>query len=98
MIGPALKVDSGIALARRQIAERDLLGATATLERVLIANGDATAPRLLYASLLCRLDDRRGAEVELKLLPQKAVPDASWVEVTAACGALPRPGVKGSRR
>jgi len=98
LIAPSLKVDSGIALARRQIGDNDLLGAVATLERVLIANGDAIPARLLYASLLCRLDDRQGAAVEINMLPNKAVPDANWNEVTIACGALPRPGAGKARR
>ena len=97
LIGPALKVDSGMVLARQQIGQNDLLGAAATLERVLIQNPDSIGPRLLYVSLLCRLDDRQGASVELNLMPNRSVPDANWAEVTAACGAMPRPGTKQSR-
>jgi len=97
LIGPALKVDSGMALARRQIGDNDLLGAAATLERVMIANDDAMPARLLYASLLCRLDDRQGAQVEINMLPKKKVPDANWAEVTAACGPIARPGEKVKR-
>jgi len=85
------QVDSGMALARRQMAGRDLLGALGTLERVLIANPEAVQPRLLYASLLCRLDDSEGAGVELSLLAGQPIADADWTEVTAACGAVPRP-------
>ena len=98
LITSALTVDGGIALARRQIGDTDLMGAIGTLERVLIANGDAVAPRLLYASLLCRLDDLQGAEVEINLLPKKAIPDANWAEVTEACGLMPRPGTGKARR
>ena len=97
LIGPALKVDSGMVLARQQIGQNDLLGAAATLERVLIQNPDSIGPRLLYVSLLCRLDDRQGASVELNLMPNRSVPDANWAEVTTACGAMPRPGTKQSR-
>ena len=85
------QVDSGMALARRQVGTRDLLGALGTLERVLIANPEAVQPRLLYASLLCRLDDAEGAAVELNLLAGQPIADADWTEVTAACGAVPRP-------
>ncbi|MDB5692580.1 MAG: hypothetical protein JWO81_1643 [Alphaproteobacteria bacterium] len=93
------QVDSGLALAGQQIAGADLLGAAGTLERVLFAHPEAVPPRLLYASLLCRLDDRRGAEVELGLLAGKPVADADWAGVTAACGAVPRPAPpRGSRR
>lgn len=91
VIDPALQVDSGLALARRQIAETDLLGAVATLERVLLAHDDADAGRLLYASLLCRLDDAAGADVELRLLAGRAVPDDGWAEYTDACGPRDRP-------
>lgn len=96
LIGPSLQVGSGSALARRQAGEGDLLGALGTVERVLIANPDAVPARLLYVSLLCRVDDREGAEVELGLLPRKPVPDDAWAEVAAACGAMTRPG--GPRR
>jgi hypothetical protein len=94
LISASLQVDSGMALARRQVAQTDLLGAAATLERVLIANPDAPAPRLLYASLLCRLDDRKGAEVELGLMGKTKVADDGWAEVVAACGTIARPGKK----
>jgi len=94
------QLDSGLALARRQVAASDLQGAVGTLERVLFANPEAVPPRLLYASLLCRLDDRQGAELELGLLAGKRIADPDWAEVAAACGPVPRPGSgkKGKRR
>jgi hypothetical protein len=85
------QVDSGMALARRQIAATDLPGALGTLERILFAHPEAVPPRLLYASLLCRLDDLEGARVELGLLAGKPIADADWPEVAAACGTVPRP-------
>lgn len=85
------QLDSGMALARRQTAASDLAGALGTLERVLFAYPEAVPPRLLYASLLCRLDDRQGAELELNLLHGKAVADSDWAGVAAACGSVPRP-------
>lgn len=85
------KLDSGLALARRQAGASDLLGALGTLERVLFAFPEAVPPRLLYASLLCRLDDRQGAELELGLLAGKEIADSDWNGVSAACGAVPRP-------
>lgn len=91
------RLDSGMALARRQIAAADLPGAVATLERLLFAHPDIVPPRLLYASLLCRLDDRQGAELELGLLTGKRIADSDWAEVTAACGPLPRPGKRKKR-
>ena len=92
LIAPTLQVDSGMALARQQIGDDDLLGAVGTLERVLIQNPESIGPRLLYVTLLCRLDDRQGATVELNLMPSRTVPDANWTEVTQACGPMPRPG------
>ena len=85
------QVDSGMALARRQIAGSDLTGALGTLERLLFRYPEAVPSRLLYASLLCRLDDRQGAELELGLLAGKPTADADWAEVAAACGPVPRP-------
>jgi hypothetical protein len=94
------EADTGLALARRQIAAGDLPGALGTLERVLFAHPEAVPPRLLYASLLCRLDDRQGAELELGLLAGKRIADSDWAGVTAACGPVPRPSPprKGKRR
>jgi hypothetical protein len=94
------QVDSGMALARRQIAASDLLGALGTLERVMFAHPEVVPPRLLYASLLCRLDDRQGAELELGLLAGKPVAEGDWAGVTAACGPVPRPAPprRGRRR
>lgn len=96
----SLQVDSGMTLARQQIAAGDLLGAAGTLERLLLGHPVAVPSRLLYASLLCRLGDRQGAEVELGLLAGKPIADADWAEVAAACGAMPRPAPpkKGSKR
>ena len=85
------QVDTGMALARQQIAGSDLTGALGTLERVLFGHPEAVPPRLLYASLLCRLDDRQGAELELGLLAGKPVADPDWAGVAAACGPVPRP-------
>src|SRR5687767_13861245 len=92
------QVDSGMALARRQIAAADLPGALGTLERLLFAHPEVVPPRLLYASLLCRLDDRQGAELELGLLAGKPIADADWAGVSAACGSIERPAPPRRRR
>ena len=91
LIAASQQVESGMALARRQVAETDLPGAVGTLERLLFAHPEAVPPRLLYAALLCRLDDRQGAEVELGLLAGHPIADADWAEVGAACGSVERP-------
>ncbi|HEY0413698.1 MAG TPA: hypothetical protein VGD66_11190 [Allosphingosinicella sp.] len=98
LIQASLRPDTGMNLARRQIADTDLLAALGTLERVTIAHPEAVDARLLYISLLCRLDDREGAEVELGLLGGQAIPDDGWAEVSAACGSVARPGRRGSGR
>jgi hypothetical protein len=85
------EVGSGMSLARRQIATSDLPGALGSLERLLFVYPEVIPPRLLYASLLCRLDDRQGAELELGLLDGKRIADANWAEVAAACGSIERP-------
>lgn len=85
------QVAPGMALARRQIGDGDLMGALATLERVLIGHADADGALMLHASLLCRLDDRDGARAELGAL-ERPLAGRDWAEVTAACGPLPRPG------
>jgi hypothetical protein len=94
------QLDSGMTLARQQIRASDLPGAVGTLERVLFAFPEAPPPRLLYASLLCLLDDRQGAELELGLLAGKPIADSDWAAVAAACGPVPRPAPprRGKRR
>jgi hypothetical protein len=91
LIDASRQVDTGLALANRQIAANDLLGALGTLERVQFAHPEAVPPRLLYVSLLCRLDDREGAEVEIGLLAGRGIAEADMAPVTAACGSVARP-------
>ena len=87
---------SGMTLVRSQIAEGELSGAVATLERMLMNDPTADDALLLHASLLCRLDDSAGAETEIAEI-NDAVPDRGWSEVTAACGPMRRPGKRGGR-
>lgn len=96
-VDPAAELDSlsrastdvapGLALARKQIGGGDLLGAMATLERVLIGHPEADEALLLHASLLCRLDDRQGALIEFDELRGREFPDQIWAEATAPCDA-----------
>jgi hypothetical protein len=92
------QLDGGMNLARRQIADSDLTGALGTLERVLFRHPEVVPPRLLYASLLCRLDDRQGAELELRLLAGKPIADSDWAGVASACGSIERPAPPRRRR
>jgi hypothetical protein len=100
LVSATRQLDSGMILARSQIRDSDLPGALGTLERLLFAFPEAPPPRLLYASLLCRLDDRQGAELELGLLDGKPIADSDWAGVAAACGPVPRPAPprRGKRR
>lgn len=79
------KSASGIALARKLIQGDDLLGAMATLERVLINNPNNLEARALHAGLLCRIDDRRGANVEFDTLRGLDIPPAVTAEARHPC-------------
>lgn len=85
---------AGLALARRQIRDGDLLGALATLERAALNDPDNREVRLLHAGLLCRLDDPKGSLIEFDDLRGSDFSDALWAEATAACDA----GRKGATR
>jgi hypothetical protein len=87
---------SGVDLARDQIRQGNMTGAVATLERVLMDYPETDTALTLHASLLCRLDDRAGARLELGEF-NFPVSDQDWREVTDACGPMPRPG-RGGRR
>ena len=76
---------AGLALARRQVAEGDLPGALAALERVLIQRPQSKDALLLHASLLCQLDDRPGAAVEFDYLRKGKVPARELDEAMAPC-------------
>jgi hypothetical protein len=91
----AVDPGSGMTQARQQIGDGDLVGAVATLERVLMFYPEADPALVLHASLLCRLDDRDGARAELGELRGRTIPNQAWAEVTAACGPMPRPAARG---
>lgn len=79
------EVAPGIALARRQIANDELLGALATLERVLTYHPTSDEALLLHASLTCRVDDRGGALIEFEQLDRESLPARAWADATAPC-------------
>lgn len=81
--------DHGIILARDQIGRGELLGAAATLQRLMINHPEALLAQLLHASLLCRLDDRAGAAVEFAGLRRKDFKDQDWNEAMAPCSDIP---------
>lgn len=76
-----------LAQASRQEGENDLLGAAATLERALIHSPGADAVRIEYVAVLCKLDDRGSARLELDLLQGRVIGGAVWNRMIAACGA-----------
>ncbi|MBK5265019.1 MAG: hypothetical protein JJE34_07290 [Alphaproteobacteria bacterium] len=79
---------SGLALARKLIESGDLLGAMASLERVMINHPESNEALLLHASLLCRVDDRGGSLIEFDELRGRDFPDQVWADATAPCAAL----------
>ena len=79
------EVAPGIALARRQIANGELLGALATLERVLTYHPTADEALLLHASVTCRVDDRGGALIEFEQLDRDSLAAKIWADATAPC-------------
>lgn len=83
-------VPSALALARQQIAQDDLIGAVATLERLLVDHPESDDALLLHVSLLCRLDDGPGARTELAQLQGIGNSSVVWAEVRAACGPVGR--------
>ena len=76
---------TGIAQARQQIGRGELLGAMATLERVLFNHPQSNEARALHAGLLCRIDDRRGATVEFDAMRGSNVSPALNDEARAPC-------------
>ena len=67
-------IDLNVRYAKTQIAENNLTGASATLERVLLVNPELPPVRLLYAIVLSRLERYQDAEHELTLLKQQPLP------------------------
>lgn len=76
-----------MTLARRQIAAGQLTQALATLEQAILARPADGPPRLLHASVLCRLDDPSGARVEFDQLRGWDFPLDLWREATEPCEA-----------
>lgn len=80
----------GMVLARSQGDNGDLLGALATIDRVLIAEPAAKPALLLRAQLLCRIDDRQGGTAQLARLKKRDFARADWTRANEAC-AKPKP-------
>jgi hypothetical protein len=76
---------AGLALARRQIAAGDVVGALTTLEGVMLYFPQDAEARLYHAGLLCRIGDREGSIVELEDIRNEDFPDELRDEATAGC-------------
>ena len=86
LIAAGQSPQAALAEAARQQGEGDLLGAAATLERALIESPGADAVRIEYVTVLCQLDDRGSARLELDLLQGRTVGSQAWNRMEAACG------------
>jgi len=89
LVDAAQSPETAIAAARDQIAANDLSGAASTLERALLANRNADEVRALYATILCRLDDPKGAQIEIDLLKGRNLSPDIASELRANCGLTP---------
>lgn len=67
-------IDLNYRYAETQVAEGNLLGAAATLERILLVNPDLHRVRLFYALVLYRLDNWTEAARELEVLMKQDLP------------------------
>ena len=78
---------TGLALARRQIANGELLDALATLERLIVNDPGNYQARLLHARVLCRIDDPQGSLIEVDALRGHDFTPAQWAEAMTPCDA-----------
>ncbi|MGQ0676382.1 MAG: tetratricopeptide repeat protein, partial [Rhodospirillales bacterium] len=76
-------VELNFDYARTLVAQGDLKGASATLERMLLNNPELAQVRLFYAIVLYRLDSLDEAERELKSIIGLPMPDSLRKEIQA---------------
>lgn len=76
-------VELNFDYARTLVAQGDLKGASATLERMLLNNPDLAQVRLFYAIVLYRLDSLDEAERELNTISKLPMPDSLRQEIQA---------------
>ena len=79
--------DGALQLASRLEQEGDLSAAASVLERYLLVDRNAVAPRAQYAILLCRLDDRGAGRFEQSKLAAIPADAGTMQRVAAACGS-----------
>jgi len=87
--GQTATMAGGLALARSQSEQGDLLGALASIDRVLMVEPAARPALLLRAALLCRIDDREGGLAQLSRLKKRDHPKADWASAQAVCASRP---------
>jgi len=78
------------AYARTQIAHGDILGASVTLERLLLAHPDANEARLVYGMVLFRLDDTVTAKDVLEAVDPSQLTPQQQDERTAILAQIER--------
>lgn len=81
-------VELNFDYARTLVAQGDLKGASATLERMLLNNPDLAQVRLFYAIVLYRLDSLDEAERELTAISKLPMPDSLRQEINAYLGRI----------
>ena len=77
---------AGIAAAQEQAGRGEYLEALATLERVLAVHPKSAEARLIHATYLCAIDDKRGGLVEIGKLKKKPYGEQRLAEARAMCG------------
>lgn len=74
-------IELNFRYAQNQIAQNELVGASATLERILLLNPNLADVRLLYAVVLYRLDSLNESQKELDILKGLELPPQIKQEV-----------------
>ena len=74
-------IELNLDYAQNQIANGDVLGASATFERILLINPNHARARLLYAIVLFRLDNLQEAERELEAVSKLKMPESLRIEI-----------------
>lgn len=74
-------IDLNLRYAKTQMAQGDALGASATLERILLIDPNLPPVRLFYVLVLLRLERLEEAQRELARLRQEPLPDVIRADV-----------------
>lgn len=74
-------IELNLRYAQTQVADGNLRGAAATIERILILNPNLTRMRLFYAFILFRLDSLTEAQAQISLLESAELAAADQAEL-----------------